>query len=144
MWEKPPKEKSRSTLIYSSHHAFKPTLYKGSHPLPNWMFFYTLCKGEGGVEPMCKNLCCRFLQFWRPSENLKLTHKKTILKAKLSQIKKKWHFFHRFLHYYVEFFFKILFLCVNFRLSEGLQNCKNLQHEFLHMGTPLSPPLHNV
>ena len=45
------------------------------------MFFYTLCKG-GGVEPMCKNLSCRFLQFWRPSYNLKLTQK-LIFKAKI-------------------------------------------------------------
>ena len=51
--------------------------YKGSHPLPNQMFFYTLCKG-GGVEPMCKNLSFRFLQFWRPSDNLKLTQKRIL------------------------------------------------------------------
>ena len=40
--------------------------------------FFTHCVkgGKGGVEPMCKNLCCIFLQFWRPSDNLELTQKK--------------------------------------------------------------------
>ena len=46
--------------------------------------FFTHCVG-GGVEPMCKNLCCRFLQFWRPSDNLKLTQKE-FWRVKLSQI----------------------------------------------------------
>ena len=29
--------------------------------------FFTHCvKGGEGVKPMCKNLCCRFVSFWRP------------------------------------------------------------------------------
>ena len=29
---------------------FKIVVGKGSHLLPNWMFFYTLCKGGRGME----------------------------------------------------------------------------------------------
>ena len=37
--------------------------------------FFTHCVkgGRGGVVPMCKNLCCGFLHFWRPFHNIKLT-----------------------------------------------------------------------
>ena len=37
------------------------------------------------------------------------------------------------------------FFCVNSRLSEGLQNCKNQQHKCLHIGsTPPPPPLYTM
>ena len=37
--------------------------------------FFTHCVKGRGVEPMCKNLCCGFVKFWRQFDHIKLTHK---------------------------------------------------------------------
>ena len=48
-------------------------------------WFFTHCVKGGGIEPMCKNLCCKFVSFWRPFDNIKLTQK-SIFKGKIVTI----------------------------------------------------------